>query len=1033
MATVQIGFPYTDDGQPRHTVVYLQKTDFKGFSKVKTFNGEFANLPENDDGTVLLKEACVDIGILGHLRETYEPPLQSIVQRGLVNGDGASCGLAIAVATEASPSKLDYDFDRPGRTVVRVLCSAKVIPCSETKGFNGSTICSFAPKVTDANKNAIETLETALRQKFAAALWAEAFAFLLSERDAKLLVQSLRRDSIDVETLADYVRREVRHTAPHIVAVKTGDLGNILDALQLRPTVLAVRKSVSGICRRLGIFVGRQKEKDDLSEMINDGSAKFICVHGTRGIGKSDLICWAYERGPLKDSVKAFPSSDSQGLLLDILSRLDDLFGSTALESLWSAKGEFRLRLADVCNKATAFTSGLDASADKAVWIILDQVESLLDEKRQFRDPELLAFFEAMIRVDRLRFLVSSRVMPKFSTSIRDWVRPYCIKEGLLPEDAAGLLRTLDHSRDLGLSAAEDASLNQIAAACHYHPLAIRWYVQVVEKNPLSRSTEWLANGAPDELYKELSAQLVGSVDETDRRVLQALSVQNEPVSLNALRRMASSGAVGRHTMRRSVEKLEGIGLLRVVPFGKEPMLTLAHGLYREAFFATTDEAGRKRIHISAAEWFKALQKKKRHNKDLNRAQLEPYLAQIKNLIKAEQFEKAARVLDYIDDDMENLGLANENITLRSALLDWDLSDYRCEKKYDSLCSSMIDIGQDDKSEDFCRKAIALAKKRANKKAKQAEGSLNNRLGYVLDERGDIEEARRFYKRAIALQLAGGCSKTSVDAKYAGNLGTAYHAIGKLDKARLFYEKGCVAAEKESKDRHEADCDYDNLALLCRDQGNSAEAEKYFEKAINAAQKGEDTVNLVTFMGDLGWLYLDGERWTAANEQFVQAFDMADELGLMRDVVLAKFGLGAVIHGKAASGLPSSETELENALGHYQAALERNVLKFNSHICLRFGGLLLRIDGQRKARTYFRTCVTEAKRHIALSRKNWRELYMLALGTAALGDVNKAGKLLRDAIAVCDAKGVKDRAQKEIRLLEWAGVSGVGPLLAVLS
>ncbi len=87
-----------------------------------------------------------------------------------------------------------------------------------------------------------------------------------------------------------------------------------------------------------------------------------------------------------------------------------------------------------------------------------------------------------------------------------------------------------------------------------------------------------------------------------------------------------------------------------------------------------------------------------------------------------------------------------------------------------------------------------------------------------------------------------------------GNLGTAYSALGQVEKAIQYYEKA-LAISQEIGNRRSEGADMGNLGTAYSALGQVEKAIQYYEKALAIAQEIEDRIYEGNWLGNLGIVY----------------------------------------------------------------------------------------------------------------------------------------------------------------------------------
>jgi tetratricopeptide (TPR) repeat protein len=144
---------------------------------------------------------------------------------------------------------------------------------------------------------------------------------------------------------------------------------------------------------------------------------------------------------------------------------------------------------------------------------------------------------------------------------------------------------------------------------------------------------------------------------------------------------------------------------------------------------------------------------------------------------------------------------------------------------------------------------------------------LCNAAGRALRHAGDLEAARPFYQRALAIRerLQGPDHPDTAEAL--NNLGVMLWAQGELDRARRVFERALAIRERVLGPDHRATAEgLNNLAALCRAQGELAAARPLYERALAIRERvlGPDQPYTAWSLHSLGCLLRDQGELDAA-------------------------------------------------------------------------------------------------------------------------------------------------------------------------
>ena len=237
------------------------------------------------------------------------------------------------------------------------------------------------------------------------------------------------------------------------------------------------------------------------------------------------------------------------------------------------------------------------------------------------------------------------------------------------------------------------------------------------------------------------------------------------------------------------------------------------------------------------------------------------------------------------------------------------------------------------------------------------EGRVYNNIGEVNRARGNCEEARRYYEKALSISTEIG-NEIEQAVSY-NNLGVLNHkCLGKLDDALALHEKA-LEIRKRLRYRREEGYSYNNIGGVFEARGEYQKALEYYEKSLAVSNEIMDRrlegINLYF----IGKVYAILGQYKNAIEHQERALEIKSEIGEKKAGVLTDLGC------------------LYMALGEYERAIAYN--KEASKLCDEVGDL------DCKA-----TCCN-----------NMSIIY------SSLGEHAKAIEYLKESICNCQATGVR--------------------------
>ncbi len=339
---------------------------------------------------------------------------------------------------------------------------------------------------------------------------------------------STNREASDIEIGEMYIDRQnlvKRH--------------NDAEQVPLRATIVGWRLDVSH-------FKGRVEEIKQLHKLLGDQTAKFVCITGRGGIGKTALlykVCKEIERGELRLSGTATAMGADGIIYIDcrtdnptveqIYHDFSRVLGSPHGEELMD---HWRDALRSSENKVRFLLSKLQKGC---YLLVLDNLETHLTPDNTIADVELREFVDlCLARHHTLRIIATSREQVEVNDQVLRARRLVPLKR-LKDTDSVDLLRDNDPDGKFGLRDASEELLTKAAHRCFGVPFALNRIAGILSSHGSPTLEKLLSDTT---LFNEkvvenlIEYQYDRIIDDDQKRVLEALAVYNKPVLADAIR-----------------------------------------------------------------------------------------------------------------------------------------------------------------------------------------------------------------------------------------------------------------------------------------------------------------------------------------------------------------------------------------------------------------------------------------------------------------------------------------------------------------
>ncbi len=136
----------------------------------------------------------------------------------------------------------------------------------------------------------------------------------------------------------------------------------------------------------------------------------------------------------------------------------------------------------------------------------------------------------------------------------------------------------------------------------------------------------------------------------------------------------------------------------------------------------------------------------------------------------------------------------------------------------------------------------------------QRTAELHHLRGLVLQQRGELAEARKEYEAALELFTAHELQASSERAAILNNLGVLDQSQGNMDEALKAFEQA-LQLSREQKDPGSQSRALYNIAAILESQGSASKAIEHYEQALALRRQLDDKAGIIAVLDNLALLY----------------------------------------------------------------------------------------------------------------------------------------------------------------------------------
>jgi tetratricopeptide (TPR) repeat protein len=773
-------------------------------------------------------------------------------------------------------------------------------------------------------------------------------------------------------------------------------------------------------------FQDRHVETNLMGNFLKNDAQRMMMVVGCAGIGKTTMVCRmlnTLKNGKLPDDGGPLPVN-----------------GIVCLGENSIRKVNFPNLFADLCrllpNKTAKQLNGiykdpqistsdkmlvlLSAFPEDRVVVLLDNFETKLDaETRELVDLELYEALRVLLDCPQhaVKIIITTRVAPPNLILVEPG-RQYTLEldKGLESPYAEMVLREMDTDGKLGLKNAPDDLLDLARKRTKGYPRALEALFAILKADRETNLQEILTNTEkllPEHVVEKLVGEAFSRLDSKAQKVMQALAIYGRavtPVAIDYLLQPFLPGVESKAVLNRLVN----MQLVR-----KEERRYYLHPVdceYALSRVTKGEETDRDKrgtppftqflLYHRGANYFKEI---RRPQETLNYIDdLDPQLAEIDLRYAGRDFDTAVLVLLEIDFKYLLLwGHYRLMIELHKRL-QGKISDLKLqEDSVGNLGSAYRNIGEYQKAISCYEKAIRITR---NRKDRWGEGVWVGNRGNCFYELGETGRAIELYKKALAIGRRVGIPRE--EAINLCRLGLCYADLGQIEHAIKYYQQALdIYSQEENSDPRVEAITHGNLGICFATLGEIDIAIEHYNKVVLIAQRIGARDTAAVNLGNIGDAYIMQNRLNDAVSQYMQSIQTADDIGYLKAQNESRCGL-------ALAYLYSGN--LAKAHVYVEEALKYNYPKNRSGVQTFLALLLLRQGKVVQAISAFRTAITEAKKLLDHTGKNYKALDNKGLSLCGMALCQKNNDYIQQAKeAFQEARGINKTAGHVKRLLRF--------------
>ena len=679
------------------------------------------------------------------------------------------------------------------------------------------------------------------------------------------------------------------------------------------------------------IFRNREEELGDFLRAVI--SYRIVGIVGHGGTGKTALACrglWEIERSVNRVGAIVYHTAANidEITMESVVASIGRSIGRE--QELLEIYGSPGLALEERTARVLEPFQGLDY----LVIVLLDNLEKYQDDEGRIVNEELNSLITHIaLHESSLRFVFTTRVRPRFPTSVTLSYYYVSTDDGLPEKEAVQLLRDLDPDDLGGLRSAGSNVMRALARRASCYPRALEAVAGMLREDMMLTPYELSGRLNEGELVQHLVRDAIMKLSAADLRIVQLVAVFGEQVPLGAIEWLASGLMQGeelRSVLRRLVNS-------HYISFDKANGLFSLHPIDRAFAYSripTCIEAAgsfcREQLARRAARYYASQRKPKMHWLEYD--DLRPLLREFDQLILAGDYVEACSLLMEFDIDyLVKWGFAREALSLHLKIPEGEVSGRLAEQHFEALGHIYRTIG-------FLDHAIAQYERVAHASDVSSEivrEGAYNQLSRLYRRMARYDDAIRYSERALEAATRRGRLDNRTDALT--DMATIRWCLGQYPRAmRLAQEALDLVTRKGWQDRA-GYVEY-TLAKILMSGGRLSEVVEHLVKGFGHFRQCESVHGEFVINECFAEFYFKSGDLEKAEPHAQKAIDLAVRMNSLRGqghgyLILAKISLeranpvGVRQHAERAYeffeqvGVP--ERRMASSVSRAGAALER--------------------------------------------------------------------------------------------------------------